>query len=208
MATLSRRTVLAAAALALPAVARADTAGDSLVAAARTQLGLTTGYDSGYRRIAYPGGDAPRTTGVCADVVVRAARDAWGADLQQLVHEDMARAFAAYPSRRVWGLPHPDSNIDHRRVLNLETYWTRQNARLWLAPKGTLGFTFGGEVEPGDLLTWRLMGRLPHVGIVASGGLAPTVIHNIGGGVEVWPLAAFAPHLAGGRYRWRPAARV
>lgn len=207
MAKLSRRTVIVAA-LALPAVARADPAGDSLVAAARRQIGVTTSYDSGYRKLAYPGGDAPRDTGVCADVVIRAARDAWSADLQKLVHEDMARAFAQYPSRRTWGLSHADANIDHRRVLNLETYWTRCGARLWLAPKGTLGFTFGGAVEPGDLLTWRLMGRLPHVGVVADGGIAPTVVHNIGRGVEVWPLAAFAPHLAGGRYRWRPAARA
>jgi uncharacterized protein YijF (DUF1287 family) len=39
-----------------------------------------------------------------------------GVDLQQSVHEDMARAFEAYP--RAWGLSRPDANIDHRRVPN------------------------------------------------------------------------------------------
>ena len=73
-----------------------------------------------YRAIPYPNGDVLRSTGVCSDVVVRAARDAWRADLQQLIHEDMTRNFDAYPSRRAWGLKGPDSNIDHRRVLNLE----------------------------------------------------------------------------------------
>jgi len=80
---------------------------------ARRQIGVTRGYDGAYRKLAYPDGDAPMNTGVCADVVVRAARVAWGVDLQQLVHEDMASNFKAYPGR--WGLTKPDANIDHRR---------------------------------------------------------------------------------------------
>ncbi len=36
--------------------------------------------------IGYPGGDVPRTIGVCTDVVIRAYR-AVGVDLQQLVHD-------------------------------------------------------------------------------------------------------------------------
>ena len=211
MATLSRRIVLAAALIGpggVAAAARADPSGEGLARAARTQLGVTTTYDPAYRQIAYPGGDAPRATGVCADVVVRAGRDAWGADLQQLVHEDMAAAFADYPSRRVWGLTRPDANIDHRRVLNLETYWRRCGARVWPSLRHAAGFVFDGPLEPGDLLTWRLNGRLPHVGVVEGAGLAPMVIHNIGAGVERWPLAFFAPHVAMAHYRWRPAPRA
>lgn len=212
MAKLSRRSMLAAAlsapAWAAPAAAWADAPGDKLAAAAKAQVGVTLTYDPNYRRIAYPGGDAPRSTGVCADVVVRAARDAWGVDLQQLVHQDMVAHFAAYPSRKAWGLRHADANIDHRRVLNLETYWRRAGARVWPSGKGALGWAFDGEMAPGDLLTWRVLGHLPHVGVVLSGGVAPQVAHNIGNGAEVWPLVAFAPHLAVDHYRWRPVTRL
>ena len=53
----------------------------ALVAAARRQIGVTLAYDRGYHRLAYPGGNVPRRTGVCCGVVIRAARDAWGVDL-------------------------------------------------------------------------------------------------------------------------------
>jgi uncharacterized protein YijF (DUF1287 family) len=38
-----------------------------------------------------------RSTGVCADVLIRAARDAWRADLQQLIHEDMTETSTPIP---------------------------------------------------------------------------------------------------------------
>jgi uncharacterized protein YijF (DUF1287 family) len=172
--------------------------------AARKQLGITTGYDPAYSRIPYPNGDVPRSTGVCADVIVRAARDALALDLQRLVHEDMTRDFAAYP--RTWKMQHPDANIDHRRVLNLEVYWRRQNAQLWSAASPTAGDGFPGPIEEGDLFTWLLDGRLPHVGIVVSTGLfGPRVVHNIGAGVQENALFAFRSHRAKGHFRW-PAA--
>ncbi len=65
-----------------------------------------------------PGGDVPQERGVCSDVVIRALRSQ-KVDLQKLVHEDMAKNFAEYPQK--WKLKRPDSNIDHRRVPNLET---------------------------------------------------------------------------------------
>ena len=61
-----------------------------LIAAAVAQTAERVVYDGSYRRIAYPGGDVPRHIGVCTDVIVRAYR-AVGVDLQQRVHEDMAR---------------------------------------------------------------------------------------------------------------------
>ena len=76
-----------------------------------------------HRRIASPGGDVPLETGVCTDVVIRAYRHA-GIDLQVLVHEDMKANFSAYP--RNWGLRRPDTNIDHRRVPNLATFFRRK----------------------------------------------------------------------------------
>src|SRR4051794_606984 len=81
-----------------------------LVAAALSQIGVTTIYDPTYVKLDYPGGDVPRDRGVCTDVIVRAYRDALDLDLQVLVHEDMKRNFAAYPQS--WGLAGPDSNID------------------------------------------------------------------------------------------------
>ena len=180
----------------------ATTSGQKLAEAARAQLGVTTGYDPTWSKLSYPGGDVPRSTGVCADVVIRAARDGLGLDLQKLVHEDMVKAFDAYPARKVWGSREPDANIDHRRVLNLETYWTRAGARLWAANKPTPGDGFPKPVEVGDILTWLLDARLPHVGIVVSVGQQTRVVHNIGRGVEESPLAAFAPHRAVGHYRW------
>src|SRR5438270_13174605 len=87
------------------------------------QVGKTTGYDPSYQRIDYPNGDVPIETGVCSDVIVRAFRKA-GIDLQKDVHEDMKSNFSNYPTR--WGLSGPDSNIDHRRVPNLEAYFDRK----------------------------------------------------------------------------------
>ena len=67
----------------------ASGAGRKLAGAALAQVGVTTGYDPRWTHIAYPGGDVPRSTGVCADVIIRAVRAALGIDLQKLVHEDV-----------------------------------------------------------------------------------------------------------------------
>lgn len=195
-----------ATALAFPAEA-ADP-GRRLVAAARRQIGVTREYDSAYRRIAYPFGDIPRRTGVCSDVVVRAARDAWGVDLQQLVHEDMRRAFGSYPQS--WGLKAPDPNIDHRRVPNLEAYWRRQGALVWHVPAAEKpsGAAFPRKLLPGDILTWStaLRGR-PHVAIVSAGGWLPRIVHNNGAGTRETPLLMQWLDSAKGHYRWRPKGR-
>ncbi len=76
-------------------------------------------YGSPYRTIPYPGGDVPRGEGVCTDVVIRALRNA-GLDLQQLLHDDIARAPAAYPM-----VSKANANIDHRRVKTLLPYFLR-----------------------------------------------------------------------------------
>jgi uncharacterized protein YijF (DUF1287 family) len=176
--------------------------GQRLADAARAQLGVTTSYDPAWVSLKYPGGDVPRSTGVCADVVVRAARDGLALDLQKLVHEDMVKNFDAYPARKVWGSTKPDANIDHRRVLNLEAFWTRVGARLWAAEKPTAGDKFPQPIAVGDILTWLLDARLPHVAIVVSPGENAQVVHNIGRGVEENLLPAFAYHRAMGHYRW------
>jgi uncharacterized protein len=186
-----------------PGVGPSEPKGSKLAKAAQTQIGVTVGYDPGYARISYPNGDVPRASGVCADVVVRAARDALSLDLQQLVHEDIVRNFSGYPARQLWGQQRADSNIDHRRVPNLETFWTRAGCELWTARSATAGDAFPKPIQVGDLLTWRLNARLPHVAIViAHDQLGTSVVHNIGEGARQIPLEAFGPHLANGHYRW------
>ncbi|MDR7229794.1 uncharacterized protein YijF (DUF1287 family) [Caulobacter sp. BE264] len=209
MLTVDRRTALAMLAAA-PALTRAGVgraaiqdAGRKLAVAARAQIGVTLAYDASYRSIGYPNGDVLRTSGVCSDVLIRAARDAWGVDLQQRVHEDMKAAFDAYPSRREWGLNSPDANIDHRRVLNLEVFLARQNARLALRAPRLLGGDAFENVAPGDILTWRLTGGRPHLGVALSGPDHVRVAHNIGEGVREEPLWRFKLHKPAGHYRWR-----
>ncbi|HLP03194.1 MAG TPA: DUF1287 domain-containing protein [Opitutaceae bacterium] len=151
---------------------------DPVVDAARSQVGITTGYDPAYRQLAYPGGDVPLRTGVCCDVVVRALRTAYAFDLQRAVHEDMSENFPAYPNR--WGLKKPDRNIDHRRVPNLQTYFVRRG---WSLATTDIAVSF----LPGDIVTWDLGRGLSHIGVVSdrrSSDGAPLVIHNIGNGAQ------------------------
>lgn len=165
-----------------------------LIAAARAQIGVTVQYDPAYTRLAFPNGDVPRSRGVCTDVLIRAYRDAFGVDLQALVHADMGAAFAAYP--RKWGLRGPDRNIDHRRVPNLQAYMTRKGARLPL-PATAEGW------RPGDIVTSLIGGTLPHIGIVSDrrgGSGNRAVLHNIGGGAR--EEDALSAHPFTGRYRF------
>lgn len=149
-----------------------------LVAAARTQIGITTLYDPSYVRLAYPGGDVASDRGVCTDVVVRAFRKR-GLDLQQAVHEDMRSHFNVYP--RDWGMRTPDRNIDHRRVPNLMRWFERQQ---WVQPVSQRAEDFA----PGDIVAWRLNGSgLLHIGLVSDTrgyDNVPLIIHNIGAGTQ------------------------
>jgi uncharacterized protein len=169
-----------------------------LIAAGEAQIGVTTRYDGHYEVIGYPGGDVPLDYGVCTDVIVRAYRAGLGIDLQKLVHEDMRRNFGAYPRR--WGLKSPDSNIDHRRVPNLQAFLARQHAALKVTAAAA-------DYRPGDLVTMRLPGNLPHIALVThhpgDGGARPMCIHNIGAGTRLEDVL-FAYELDG-HYRF-PAA--
>jgi len=177
---------------ALPAAAQ------DLVTAARAQIGVTVSYSPRYEKLAYPNGDVAPERGVCTDVVIRAYRKQ-GIDLQTLVHEDMGRAWDAYP--KLWQLKARDSNIDHRRVPNLQTFFTRQGGALSVSRDGR-------DYRPGDIVTWRLPGNLPHIGIVSdqrSWTGVPMVIHNIGAGArEENTLFAYP---VTGHYRWKPAPK-
>lgn len=169
--------MLRLAALGLLALLAAPPSPEAVVAAARTQIGLTRRYDPTYVRLKYPGGDVPLDRGVCTDVLIRAYRTQ-GFDLQRAVHEDMVRAWEAYP--RDWGLRRPDPNIDHRRVPNLAVFFARHGQRLPPTRQAS-------DYRPGDVVTWRLASGVPHIGLVSDRRSAtgtPLVIHNIGWGTQ------------------------
>ena len=136
-------------------------------------------YDGSYRSIPYPNGDVPANTGVCTDVVIRSYR-ALGIDLQKSVHEDMKAHFKSYPKN--WGLKHTDTNIDHRRVPNLQMFFTRRGQSLTVTNDP-------GDYKTGDLVTWKLSNNLPHIGIVVNrrskDGKRPLIVHNIGSGPQL-----------------------
>ena len=133
-------------------------------------------YDPTYFTLKYPNGDVPCDKGVCTDVVIRAYRKL-GIDLQKEVHEDMHDNFKIYPQR--WGMPRPDKNIDHRRVPNLMTFFTRFGTvkKNSLDPK---------DYQPGDIVCWNLDGGLTHIGVVVKKKSPDKkrnlIVHNIGAG--------------------------
>jgi uncharacterized protein YijF (DUF1287 family) len=168
-----------------------------IIAAARKQIGVTVRYDPAYVGLDYPKGDIPRERGVCTDVVIRAFRDAIDKDLQELVYVDMKANFSKYP--KIWGLKTTDKNIDHRRVPNLMTFFTRKHISISL-PKGDQK----PEFLPGDIVTCTVAKTLPHIMIVSDKKNAagrPLVIHNIGGGTEEEDRIDEFPIT--GHYRWK-----
>ncbi len=188
-----RRATLLGLLAATPAFAQQADFGRRVALGAEARTRRPELYDPAYRSIAYPMGDVADDRGLCADTVVRAFRAA-DVDLQQLVHRDMRAAFAAYP--KIWGLTRPDANIDHRRVPNLETFFTRKGASL------------GREVDvatlkPGDVISWRI--PVPHIGVVSTQAARgrPLMVHNVGAGSRLedvlfaWPVQ--------GWFRWRVA---
>ncbi|PBQ33349.1 DUF1287 domain-containing protein [Sphingobacteriaceae bacterium] len=149
---------------------------------AQTKLQVT--YVPAYVQINYPNGDVPAHTGVCTDLVIRAYRTL-GIDLQKEVHEDMVKNFNAYP--KLWKLKAPDTNIDHRRVPNLMTFFKHKKAVLPIS-------TNAADYKPGDLVTWNLQNQktasgITHIGIVtdrkAADGKHYLMAHNIGSGNQL-----------------------
>lgn len=144
------------------------------------QTETTTSYSQDYYTIAYPNGDVPKETGACTDVIIRAFRAA-SVDLQKEVHEDMRDNFTKYPAK--WGLPAPDPNIDHRRVLNLQTFFDRRGKSLAVTENGA-------DYQPGDVVTWDLDGKgMTHTGLVSNiwneRAQRYLIIHNIGRGARL-----------------------
>lgn len=136
---------------------------EQLVNAVRKQVGVTVSYDPAYVRLAYPGGDVPKETGVCTDVVIRALR-AVGLDLQKAIYVDRRRNPLPYGAGRA------DYNIDHRRVTNQQIWFKRSGWRVR-----------DGKFLPGDIVAWQLPNGRLHIGIVTG---SRSVVHNIGAGAQ------------------------
>lgn len=144
-------------------------------------IGLTkdkVDYDPRYISIKYPNGDVPKNKGVCTDVIIRAYRK-MGIDLQKEVHKDMIANFTLYPNLKKWGLRRTDTNIDHRRVPNLEVFFGRKGKVLTVSknPK---------DYKTGEIVTWMINDKLPHIGIATNkkspDGKRPMIVHNVGAG--------------------------
>jgi uncharacterized protein len=167
---------------------------ERLGAAAEERANHRVTYDGSGRAIAYPMGDVPANIGVCTDEVVRIYRKV-GIDFQQLVHEDMMRAFFAYPQK--FGEKRPNTNIDHRRVGNMQTFLERNATVLPITDNG-------GDYRPGDIIVWDLDNSQLHIGVVtrkrSADGKRPLVLHNIAHGPRINDQLFYFPIL--GHYRF------
>lgn len=187
--------------IALAAILYAYTQNDFFLKLSDSAIELTNDrvkYDPSYFVIPYPNGDVPPDKGVCTDVIIRAYRKI-GIDLQKNVHEDMVENFNVYPDD--WGLKKTDKNIDHRRVPNLRTFFTRKGTSLGASSNPD-------DYKPGDIVTWDLGKGIGHIGIVinkrSSDNKRNLIVHNIGNGQEI--SDCLLTYRITGHYRYNPVA--
>lgn len=126
------------------------------------------GKDTG--KAVYPNGDVNPKEGICADLVVRALRNA-GIDLQKSVHLDVIS------NKKAYGVKTPDKYIDQRRVWILKTYFNRHWKSLSIKLENPKNW------QPGDVVIWDIGSKNHlHIGIIGkkkrSDGI-PYVIHNM-----------------------------
>lgn len=165
---------------------------NNLAAEALKYSGSQVAYDPAYYKIAYPGGDVPSAKGVAADLVIRSYRHL-GIDLQKEIHEDMEKNFRVYP--QLWVASGPDPNIDHRRVQNLQRFFSHKGQIL---STGSDPSTY----KPGDIVVWALTNAADmHVGIIVPGpsgsGETPWVVHHPAGSGVQWEEAVFQYQILG-----------
>lgn len=89
----------------------------------------------------------------------------------------MKTNFSKYP--KTWGLKKTDTNIDHRRVPNLETFFTRKGQKLTVTKNPS-------DYKTGEIVTWMINDKMPHIGILthlkSRDGKRFLIVHNVGGG--------------------------
>lgn len=164
--------------IAISALEQSKDLGSKLAAAALFHSGEQVTYDSSYYKIGYPNGDVPPNKGVAADVIIRMYRKL-GIDLQVLVHEDMEEHFRLYP--QLWNATGTDTNIDHRRVANLQRFFERDGQTITASRDAS-------DYHPGDIVVWSLANAEKHIGIVVPGpgerANEPWIVDNMGTGVK------------------------
>ena len=118
-----------------------------------------------YKSKYYAGGYPDDSYGVCTDVVARGCLMA-GYDLMKLVEEDIAE------NPKDYDVENPDSNIDFRRVKNLQVYFSHRAIPL------TTDISKTKEWQGGDIVVFK-----NHIGVVSDirneRGI-PYVIHHAG----------------------------
>jgi uncharacterized protein YijF (DUF1287 family) len=138
-------------------------------------------YDPSYFTLNYPNGDVPANKGVCVDVPIRGLRTI-GIDLQKLVHEDVLANANAYRITRA------DRNIDHRRCVNLITYFKREKVTVLVTNNAA-------DYRPGDIVFWDI--ARGHVGVVTNVKVPGTdryfMVHNICCGPQMEDFLFAAP---------------
>ena len=120
-------------------------------------------YDGRYWDTGYP----PDDIGVCTDVIWRAFKNA-GYNLRAMVDNDIAIG-----NEEDYHIKYPDSNIDFRRVGNLEIFFKKYATNL------TLDINKIEEWQPGDIVVFDSR----HIGIISdkrNRDGKPYVIHNSG----------------------------
>lgn len=136
---------------------------------ARKEVENKTNYKSAYYSWWYP----PSDEWVCTDVVWRALIEA-GINIKDLIDKDIKNNISSYP--RVWW--RPDSNIDFRRVPNLDTYLKRNTLNLTteVIPLNKENLS---QWQPWDIVTfWK---PHEHTWIISSKrnkDWVPYLIHN------------------------------
>ncbi len=164
---------------------------DTYLGALKTALNADA-YNQDYFTIPYPWGDVPRDKGACTDVIVRALRNA-GIDLQEQLHDDLARAPKSYPM-----VSKPNANIDHRRVRTLLPWFVRHFEEFAVVGDGETVASVG---RPGDIILMDTISNRAgpdHIGILHAGdlyGAKMEVINNwtTGSVTQSMDLLAFVP---------------
>ncbi len=117
-----------------------------------------------YKSEYYEGGYPTDHNGVCSDVVAQALNGA-GYDLQKLVDQDIKK------NRSDYSITTPDSNIDFRRVKNLQVFFKNNTTSL------TTDISKIKEWQGGDIVIFK-----NHIGIVSDrrnkNGVPYLIHHN------------------------------
>lgn len=148
-----------------PYISAVDADGDGIddqsdiLQSAKEYVATKPKYKSQYYQTGYPDDEF----GVCTDVVAFALKNS-GYDLMNLVNEDIIHHPEDY------AIEEPDKNIDFRRVVNLQVYFSHTAEALTTDP------TDIKQWQGGDIVIWE-----HHVGIISDTrnkkGI-PFVLHN------------------------------